>query len=106
MIVNVFIYIERCKDVKCVAEVYLPGNSGIPSKDRKEVCGTNHGINMNNVHDLIPVVVEIRLNDPHAVVRVGVIEGFAVVVDECTRKNLIANLEREKKVDSGNVQAS
>lgn len=88
-----------------MTEVYLPWNGGIDSEDWEKVCATNYGVNMNDRHDPIPVGVEIRFDNPHAVVRVWVIERFAKVVDERTRKNLISNLERKKQMDPRNVQA-
>ena len=81
MVVNVLVYIESCEDVERVTEVYLPWNSRINPEDW-EVCATNYGVNMNSRHYLILIAVETRLDDPHAVVRVWVVGGFAKVMDK------------------------
>ena len=83
MVVYVFIFIEGSKDVECVAEANLPWNSYIASEDWKKMSGTDYGINMHNRHDSIFVAVEIRLDNPHAVVRVGIIERFVKFVEKC-----------------------
>ena len=66
----------------------------------------NYGVNMNDQHDLIPAGIEIRFNDPHAVVGVWVIKKFAKVVDKCARKYLISNLKQKKTNGPHNVQTS
>jgi hypothetical protein len=106
MVVNVLVHIESFENVKRVAEVYLPRNSGITSEDWNKVHGTDDRINVNDAHDPIPVVVKVRLDNPHAGVWVRIIKRFAEVVDKCARKNLIACPEREKEMDPCNVQAS
>ena len=68
MVVNILIHIECCEDVECVAKVYLSRNSDITAKDREKVYGTDHRVNVNNRHNLVTIVVEVRLNYPHAVV--------------------------------------
>lgn len=84
MIINILIHIESCKDIKRVTEVYLSRNSCVTSENWEKVCGTYHGVNVDNGHDPILALIEIGLDDPHPVVRVGVIEGLAKLVDECT----------------------
>ena len=84
MVVDILIYIEGCKDVKCMTEVCLLRNGHITPEDREEVCGMNYGVNVDNGHHPISIGIEIGFNNPHAIVRVGVTEGFAEVVDKCT----------------------
>jgi len=76
--------IEGRENVKRVAKVNFPWNSCITSEDREQVRGTDHGVHMDDGHDPIPIAIEIRLDDPHAVVGVGVFERFAKVVDKGT----------------------
>ena len=84
MVVNIFVYIEGCEDIEGVAEVDFPWNGCIPLEDWEEVRSMDDGINMNNRHNPVMVAVEIRFNYPHAVVGIGVVEGFAKLVDEGT----------------------
>ena len=76
MVVNILVHIECCEDVKRMTEIDFPWNDCITSEDWEKVCSTDDG------HDLIVIAVEIRLNYPHAIVGVGVIKGFAKLVDE------------------------
>ena len=96
MVVNILVYIEGRKDVERVAEVSFPGNGRITSEDWEKVCGTNYGVKMDDRHHPIPVNIKIGFNDPHAVVRIRVIKGFAKVMDKCARKEFIPDLKREK----------
>jgi len=52
-------------NVKRVADVNLPGDGDISTKDREKVSGTDDGVNVHNRHDPILVAVEIWLNNPH-----------------------------------------
>ena len=83
MVVDILVYVEGCKDVECVAEVDFPRNSYITSKDWEKVSGTDHGVDVHDRHDPILASIGIGFNDPHTVVGVGVIEGFAEVMNEC-----------------------
>ena len=83
MIVNILIHIERCEDIKCVAEVDFPWNRGVASKDWEEVRGADHQVHVNNGHRPV-LVVEIRLDDPHAGIRIRSIERLLVVVNKRT----------------------
>ena len=84
MVVNIPVYVEGSKGVECVAIVNVPWNIRITSEDWEKVHSTNNGINMNNRHDAVPVVVKIRFNNPHTIVRVWVVVGFAKIVNKCT----------------------
>ena len=103
MVVNILIHVECCEDVKCVAEVYLSRNSDIAAKDREKVYGADNGVDVNDRHNPVTIVVEVRLNYPHAVVGVGLVKGLAELVDERTREGLISDFKREKKVDPSDV---
>ena len=103
VVVNIFVHIERREDVECVAEVYFPRDSNITTKDREEVCSMDDGVDVDNGHNTIAVVGEIRFDHPHAIVRVGLIEGFAELMDKCTQEGLVSNLEQEEKMDPGNI---
>ena len=83
VVIDVLVYVEGCKDVKCVAEVNLPWNGYITSKDREEVSSTDYRVHVYNGHNPILVVVEIGFDNPHAVVGVGVVERFGKLVDKC-----------------------
>ena len=93
MVVNILIHIECCEDVKCVAEVYLSRNSDIAVKDREKVYGMDNGVDMNNRHNLVTIVIEVRLNSPHAIVWVGLVKGLAELVDERTQEGLISDFK-------------
>jgi len=96
MVVNILVYIESSEYVEHVAKVSFPRDGPITPEDWERVCGTNYGVDMYNGHDSIPVNIKIRFNDPHPIVGVWVIKGFAEVMDKRTQKNLIPKLEREK----------
>jgi len=83
MVINILVHIKGLENVKRVAEVNLPGDSDISTKDREKVSGADDGVNVHNGHDPILVAVEIGLNNPYVIVRVGVVEGFAELVDKC-----------------------
>ena len=85
MIVNVFVYIERGKDVKCLGEVNLPWNGYITFEDREEMSGTDYGVHMHNGHDSIFVAVEIGFDNPHAIVGVGIVKGLVKFMTLGTR---------------------
>ena len=106
VVIDVLVYIERCEDIKCVAKVYLPWNGRINLEDREKMCGANNGIDVNNRHDLVIVAVKIWFNNPHFIVGVRVFVGLGEVMDECTQEEFAVDLEREKQVDSGNIQAA
>ena len=106
MVVNVLIYIVGRKDIERVSKVYLPRNNRITSEDWEKVCSTDYGVQVNDRHNPISVAIKIGLDNPHPVIRVRVLEGFAKVMDKSARKKLIPHLEREKQMDSGNVQTS
>ena len=76
-----------------MAKVDLSWDSGITSKDWDKMCSTDHGVDVNDPHDPIPITVEIWLDNPHAIVWVGAVKGFTEVMDERTRKALIGTLE-------------
>ena len=103
MVVDVLVHIERCEDVKSMAEIYFPRNGYITSEDWEKVCGADDGVNVDDRHNLIFVAVEVGLDNPHAVVGVGVIKGLVEFVDERARKGLISDVEREEQVDPGNI---
>jgi len=84
MIVNVLIYIEGREDVECVAKVNFPWNSCIACEDWEKVSATDHRVYMHNRHDPIFVAIKIGFDNPHTVVRVRVVEGFAKLVNKCT----------------------
>ena len=45
---------------------------------------TDDGVNVDNGHNAIAVVVEIRFDHSHAIVGVRLIEGFAELMNKCT----------------------
>ena len=83
MVIDVLVYVECCEDVERMAKVDLPRNSYISSEDWEKVSGTDYRVHMYDRHDPRLVVTNIRFDNPHAVVGVGVIEGFAKLVNEC-----------------------
>ena len=96
MVIDVLVYTEGCKDIECVTEVNLPWDSYIASKDWEKVSGMDYGVHMYDRHDPIPAGVEIGFDNPHAIVGIRVIKGFAKLVDERTRKKVIPDFKREK----------
>ena len=96
MVINILVHIESCEDVECVAEVDISWNKDIAFENWEKVCSADYRVHMNDGHDPIPVTVEIRLDDPHAVVGIGIVEGLAKVVNERTRKCVIPDFKRKK----------
>ena len=84
MVVNVLVNIEGSKGIECATKVDFSWNGYIASEDWEKVSSTDYGIHMYNGHDPIPITVKIRFDDPHAVVRVRIVEWFVKFVDECT----------------------
>ena len=83
MIIDILVHIESREDVECVAKVNLPWNRCIALKNWEKVCGVDYRIHMNDRHDPILVTIEIGFNNPHAIVRIRIIEGLAKMVNEC-----------------------
>ena len=48
VVVNILVYIESCKDVKCMAEVNLSWNRYVASKDWEKVGTTDYRVHMYN----------------------------------------------------------
>ena len=84
VVVNILVYIEGCENVERVAEVYLSRNNCVASEDGEKVCSADDGVHIDNGHDAICVAIEIGLYNPHTVVGVGVVEGFAEMMDKRT----------------------
>ena len=74
MVVDVLVNIEGCENIKSVAKVHVPRNGRVTSEDREEVCGAHDTVNMDHGHDSVAVIIDIRLDDPHPVVWIGLIE--------------------------------
>ena len=70
MIVNVFVDIESCKDIKRVAKVEISWNGCVILEDREEVHAADYRINVDHGHDPISATVEIRFYNPHPIVGV------------------------------------
>ena len=83
MVVDVFVDIECCKDIKSVAKVNISWNGGITFEDREEVCGTDYGVNVYHRHNLVTVGVAVRLYNPHPIVRIRFVECFGELVNKC-----------------------
>ena len=105
MVIDILVHIESREDVECLTEVNLPRNNRITFEDWEKVCRTNYRVHIDNGHDPITVAIEIGLDNPHAVVGVGIVEGLTEVVDEGTGEDFTLNLERKKQMDPGDVQA-
>lgn len=84
VVIDILVYIESREDIERVTEVNLPRNNHVTSENWEEVCGTDYSVHMNDRHDPIHVAIEIRFHDPHAVVRVRVVKGFAEAMDKRT----------------------
>lgn len=82
VVVNVLVNIESREDVERMAKIGFPRSSHIAPEDWKKVSGTDYRVHMYDRHDPIPIGVKVRLNDPHPIIRVWVIEGFAKMVDK------------------------
>jgi len=82
MVIDKFVHIEGSKDVKCMAKVNLPWNHCVMAEDRKEVRTADYGVDMDDGHHPGAIVTNVGFDNPHAVVRVGVVERFAEKVDE------------------------
>ena len=89
MIINVLIHIEHRIDIECVAEVNFPWDRDIAPKDWKEVRSTDYQVHVNSVP-----AVKLRLDNPHASIRVGAIKGFAKLVNKRAQKYFVSNLEK------------
>lgn len=90
VVVDILVYVEGCEDIKRVAKVNLPQDGGIAPEDWEKMSGTDNGVDVHNRHDTVSAAIELGFDNPHAVVGVGVIEGFAIVVDKCTREKIVA----------------
>ena len=84
VVVNVFVDIESCKDVKRVAKVDISWNGCITLEDREEMHRADDRVDVHDRHDSIPVIVDIGLYDPHAVVGVRFVERLGKVVNQRT----------------------
>ena len=84
MVIDVFVDIEGSKNIESVAEVNISWNGCIIAEDREEVCGANDGVNMYHRHSSVPVVVDIGLDNPQSIVRIGLVECFGKPVNKCT----------------------
>ena len=84
MVVDILIYIEGSEYFKSVCKVYLTWNQCIAFENWQEVRSADHQVKVNNGHDPVPFTIKVRLNDPHACVRVRVVKGFTEVVDKGT----------------------
>jgi len=84
MVVYVLIYIEGCEDIECLTEINLPRNNHTRFEDREEVCCTDYRVRVDNGHDPITPAIKVRLDDPHTVVGIGVVEGLAEVMEKGT----------------------
>ena len=62
MIVNVFVDVESCKDIECMAKVEILWNGCIILEDREEVYTADYRINVDYGHDLISTTVDIRFS--------------------------------------------
>ena len=93
VVIDILVYIEGSENIKRVAEVNFPWNNCIASENWEEVCGADYRVHMYNGHDPICVAIEVRFNDPHTVVGVRVIEGFAEAMNKRTRKQFVPDLK-------------
>ena len=66
MMINVFIYIEFWEEVKRLLIALMPWQRLMVTIHRKEVRGSEKGIEVDNWCDWFPVWIDIRLNNPHA----------------------------------------
>lgn len=74
VVVDVLIDIERFKHVQRMAKVYIPRGGCITYENGEKMRSTDYRVDVNDGHDPVPVGVKFGLNDPHAVVRVRVVE--------------------------------
>ena len=84
MVVNVFVDIESCKDVKSVAKVNVSWDGSITLEYREEVCGPDYRVDMDHRHNPVTVGVNVGLHNPHPVVGIRFVECFGKLVNECT----------------------
>ena len=84
MVINKFVHVEGSKDVECMAKVKIPWNHRVMTKDWKEVRAADYGVDMDDGHHPGAIVTDVRFNNPHAIVGVGVVERFAEKMDERT----------------------
>ena len=96
VVIDVLIYIERAKRVQGMRESKLGWESGRGLKNGKQVCGSNDRVYMNDRHKGRPVLVVLRLDNPHAIVRVRFCKHPVEVADECAGINRSLFLEREE----------
>ena len=90
------LYVECAKRVQCMRESKLGRESGRGLKNGKQVCGSNDRVYMNDRHKGRPVLVVLRLDNPHAIVGVRFCKYSVEVVDECAGINRSFYLEREE----------
>ena len=66
MMVNVSVYIEFRKEVKCLLIALMPWQRLMVTIRRKEVRSSENSIKVDNWCDWFPVWIDIWLNNPHA----------------------------------------
>ena len=74
VVINILVNIEGCENVERVAKVNIPRDGCITSEDREKVRATNYTVDMDHRHDAVPGPIDIRLDNPHPVVWVGLVE--------------------------------
>ena len=84
MVVNMFVDIKGCKNVESVAEVNISWNGCVTTEDREEVCSMDDGVGVYHGHGSVPVVVNIGLDNPQSIVRIGLVKCLGKPVNEHT----------------------
>lgn len=70
------------------------------------MCGADDGVNVYNRHDSVPIVTVVRFKNPQAIVRVGVSETPAEVVNECAFKSVLPEGEQKEELYPRNIKAA